>query len=161
MKLLHEQGIQTVIGMDYSINALNICKKIYQFPLLRGENRNLPIKTGYIDIVVSWGSLHYCKKNVFHEALGEIYRIIKKGGILFGTLRSENDTYLKRGRYIGNGTWITNHKDITDSVISFYNKEELVNAMGIFNSFQYGIMERTLIGDTRKVISHWFFWAEK
>ena len=161
MCLLQNLGVDRIFGLDYSINALNICDNMYKFPLIQAENRNLPIKTDSIDIVVSWGSLHYCTKEIFYVAIDEINRIMKKGAVLFGTLRSDKDTFLKRGKEIGNGTWVTDLDDIKNSVVSFFNEKELTSAFAKFELFQYGIMERSLIGDIGKIISHWFFMAEK
>ncbi|MDY6933532.1 MAG: methyltransferase domain-containing protein [Spirochaetota bacterium] len=161
MKLLSEHGIKTVIGMDNSINAINICNNNYTFPLALGENNRLPFKSSSIDIIISWGALHYCMKDYFQASMWEIYEIMKKGGVIFGTLRSVRDTYIRRGRYIGNCTWITDLEDINRATVSLYCERELKKTFKIFSSFQYGHMERTILGDTEKIISHWFFYAEK
>ena len=66
-----------------------------------------------------------------------------------------------QGKDLGGGTWITDINDIKNSIVSFYSEEELQSAFRIFSRFEYGIIERTLIGDLKKRISHWVFWAEK
>jgi ubiquinone/menaquinone biosynthesis C-methylase UbiE len=161
LKLLYESGIQNITGIDTSINALKICKELYSFRLIQADNKSLSFRDSAFDLAISWGSLHYCSKDLVSEQIAEIYRILKKGSRFFGTLRSERDTYLKKGRHIGNDTWITDLDDIKNSVVSFYNENELNSALDIFNKFAYGIIERTIIGDMQKRISHWIFWAEK
>jgi hypothetical protein len=93
--------------------------------------------------------------------IGEILRILKKGGRLFGTLRSSRDTYLKKGTHRGNDEWITDARDIRSSLVSFYREDEVKDALSGFSDCSYGMMERTLAGDLSSVLSHWFYWAEK
>jgi ubiquinone/menaquinone biosynthesis C-methylase UbiE len=161
LKLLNESGIQNITGLDTSSNALKICKELYPFEFIQASNNSLPFRDSSFDIAISWGSLHYCAKDMLQEQITEIRRVMKKGGRLFGTLRSEMDTYLKKGRHTGNDTWITDLDDIKNSVASFYNENELKSALNIFSKFEYGIIERTIIGEMQKRISHWIFRAEK
>ncbi|MFH0974879.1 MAG: class I SAM-dependent methyltransferase [Spirochaetota bacterium] len=161
LKLLHESGFDNIMGLDTSLNALVMCKGLYILPLVQGNNMSLPFKDSAFDVAISWGSLHYCAKELLKQQLSEIHRIMKKGGRFFGTLRSDMDTYLKTGKNIGNDTWVTDIPDIKNSVVSFYNESELKDAMSIFRAFKYGTIERTIIGDMQKRISHWVFWADK
>jgi ubiquinone/menaquinone biosynthesis C-methylase UbiE len=161
LKMLHESGIDNITGLDASLNALAMCKGLYILPLVQGNNMALPFKDSAFDLAISWGSLHYSAKNLLQQQLSEIHRVMRKGGRFFGTLRSDMDTYLKTGKNIGNDTWVTSLEDIKDSVVSFYNESELKDALGIFRAFKYGIIERTIIGDMQKRISHWVFWADK
>jgi SAM-dependent methyltransferase len=161
LKMLLETGIKQVTGLDYSYNGLKTCKELYSVPLVQGDNNNLPFRDSSYNAAISWGSLHYCGKELLEKQAGEIYRIMKPGARFFGTLRSDKDTYLKKGKHIGNNTWITDLEDIKNSVVSFYNENELKTCLKIFSKFEYGIIERTIIGDLQKRISHWIFWAEK
>ncbi|MBN2403837.1 MAG: class I SAM-dependent methyltransferase [Spirochaetes bacterium] len=161
LKFLSECGIQNIIGLDTSMNSLKICKELYPYNLVRADNKSLPFRDSSFDLAISWGSLHYCTKDLLYEQISEIYRVMKNGSRFFGTLRSGMDTYLKKGRHIGNDTWITDIEDLKNSVVSFYNEKELKLALRIFSGFEYGIIERTILGDINKRISHWIFRAEK
>jgi ubiquinone/menaquinone biosynthesis C-methylase UbiE len=160
MKLLSERGIGRIIGIDVSPSALQLCKK-YQMSLILAQNEQLPLKNESVDIAVSWGSLHYARKQDAVTMLEEIRRILKPPGILFGTLRTDRDTHLKSGKHLGDNTWITDYDSIRDTIVSFYNEDELRSLLSSFSDSRYGIMERSLIGNTKTVISHWFFWARK
>jgi len=161
MALLEESGITGVYGSDYSFNALNICRDA-GFPLvINCDNKYLPFREETFDIAVAWGSLHYSSKEDMRLMLGEIKRIMKSGGSLFATLRRDNDTYLRTGKHLGNNTWRTGLDDLTGTVASFFNEDELKDIFSIFKNFSYGWMERTIIGDTDKVISHWIISANK
>lgn len=159
--LLENLGIESVIGIDISHEALRLCKDAGIPYLCRADNEHLPLKSDSFDVVITWGSLHYGPKEDLPVMLDEIVRILKKGGQLFGTLRTERDTYMKQGKHLGNDVWITNLDDIENSTVSFYSETELQSALNVFKECQYGLMERTLVGDIQSRISHWMFRAEK
>jgi len=151
LALAKETGIGTVIGMDISYNGLDIAKS-FGLPLVQGDGCRIPFKDSSIDIVIVWGSLHYARKKDLSTALAEIYRIMKKGSALFGTLRCNRDTMLKKRKHLGNDEWITNLSDIENSLVSFYSEDELKRYFSPFGSFSYGRMERTPLGDIDKII---------
>lgn len=155
IKLLSDLGVSSVIGMDASYNALAISKKWHPGLLLQADNLHLPVKDESADIVIAWGSLHYCVKEELAPMLDEIRRVLKKGGALLATLRSSRDTYLKKGKHVGNDTWITDLNDIHGSIASFYTEGELRETFLPFREFRYGLMERTLVGNLTSLISHW------
>lgn len=155
MKLLAELGLTEIVGIDASFEALVISRKHCPGPLLQGNNKHLPIKDKVADIIIAWGSLHYSNKIDLIAMLEEIQRILKRDGCLFATLRSSRDTYLKKGRHLGNDTWITDLHDINGSIASFYSEDEVNTAFSIFSEFSYGLIERTIMGDMSSLISHW------
>ncbi|MCL2154885.1 MAG: methyltransferase domain-containing protein [Leptospirales bacterium] len=159
--LLKESGIEIVYGSDYSLNALKLCQSLNLKNIINCENRRMPFKDNTFDITVAWGSLHYSSKDETHVMLNEIRRIMKKDGELFATLRRDNDTYLKTGIDLGNNTWKTGLDDISGTVVSFFNESEINRLFNPFGSFSYGWIERSIIGDTGKIISHWIVSAKK
>jgi len=161
LKLLNELRIGRIIGLDSSFNALLLSKKRFNGFLVAGDNRHIPIKDGSADFVIAWGSLHYNRKETLPLMLGEIVRVLVPDGHLFATLRTSRDTYLKTGKHLGNNTWATNLNDINGTIVSFYSEDELTRAFSAFGKFEFGLMERTLVGDTRAMISHWVVHAIK
>ncbi len=161
LRLLRELGIARALGVDSSFNALAAIAGLHDVMLLQGDALRLPFMDASIDIVVAWGSLHYSTKENSASMLAEIRRIMKKGGRLFGTLRNERDSYLRRGAHLGDNTWSIETKDINNAVVSFFSEEELQQVFGAFDGFEYGVMERSALGDAHALISHWFFRAVK
>jgi ubiquinone/menaquinone biosynthesis C-methylase UbiE len=161
LKLLCDLRIGRIIGLDPSLNALLLSRTRFSGHLLIGDNRQLPIRNAAVDIVIAWGSLHYGRKEELPKMLGEISRILAPGGHLFATLRTNRDTYLKKGRHIGNDTWITGLADINGTIASFYREEELTHEFSLFGTLEYGLAERTLVGNTGSLISHWVVHAIK
>jgi SAM-dependent methyltransferase len=157
MKLAKDVGIETVIGIDLSFNAV---LPVYNsgLPVLCCNMDALPFKKESFDIVVCWGSLHYGPKSKLHNYIDEIKRIMKPGGSILGTLRSDRDTMMKNGKYIGNNEWITDLKDILHSHVSFFSEDELKTIFSGFD-FKYGIIERSPLGERSSIISHWYYRA--
>lgn len=159
LKLLAELGVQKIIGLDASSKALALSRRHCPGPLLRGNNKHIPLKDHAADIVIAWGSLHYNSKYDLIAMLEEIQRILRRNGILFATLRTSRDSCLKKGKHLGNDMWITELADIQGSVVSFYSEDEMRTAFSIFKVFSYGLMERTIMGDMSSLISHWIIEA--
>ncbi len=158
---LKEMGFGCAIGTDYSMEALIQSARRIRAPFVCAQNTALPFHDGSFDLVVSWGSLHYCHKRYLPIMVEEIMRVLKTGGWHIGTLRSSRDTYLKKGTHLENNVWRTGLQDLEGSVVSFFSEEELKKALIPYKNFAYGIMERTIPGDMSCLISHWYFRAER
>jgi SAM-dependent methyltransferase len=158
---MQHAGVKHVYGTDNSYNALDICRNLNPEQLINCDNRDIPLQNDLFDISIAWGSLHYSTKPEIIPMISEVRRITKPGGSFFATLRSDKDTYLKTGKHLGNNTWQTGLDDLTGTTVSFYNEDELKKLFSGFSELNYGWMERTIIGDTSKVISHWIISARK
>src|SRR6056297_3312648 len=122
-------------GIDLSHSALVTCGKHIPGWYLQSSIDQMPFTTNSIHLAIAWGSLHYTGKENTPVMLDEIHRILRPGGILFGTLRSYRDTHTRRGRHIGNNTWETDRVDIHGASMSFFDEEELTSLFSIFHSF--------------------------
>ncbi|MCL2026739.1 MAG: class I SAM-dependent methyltransferase [Leptospirales bacterium] len=160
LNLLKDFQIRKIIGIDNSPGALSIAAST-RCPLIVGDNTALPLKDKSADIIIAWGSLHYNNKNELPVMINEIFRALKTGGCLFATLRSTRDTLMKKGTHLGNDVWETSLNDIAGATVSFFSENELDACFSLFPKMQYGLIERTLIGDTASLVSHWVIRAEK
>ena len=147
-----------VTGSDLSENALNLCSS-FSDALVLAENSKLPFHESVFDAVCAWGSLHYCSRKESENQINEIYRILKPGGILYGTIRSEDDTFFERIEEI-ECSWICRTSSLSSIIVTFFNEDDLSSVLGSFSSFVYGHSSRTQLGGKGR-ISHWFFRAEK
>jgi SAM-dependent methyltransferase len=160
LKLLDDLGVAVAAGMDISHRGL-VVSRHFSSTLFRADNRSLPLKSDSIDIAIAWGSLHYASKDDLAVMISEILRVVRPGGRLFATLRSSRDTHLKKGSHLGNDTWITDLADIEGSLVSFYREDEVRNSFATFASCEIGLIERSLMGDLSRVLSHWVIDAER
>ena len=161
LNLLNEIGIENIIGTDSSLKGLTISRENSSFPLIQMDNKHISLKDNSVDLLIAWGSLHYSHKDELPFMISEINRVLKKNGQLIGTLRSDKDTYMKRGKHIQNNIWQTDLDDIKGAIVSFFKEDELKSYFDIFNKFNYGFIERSIIGDMDKIISHWVIHCQK
>jgi len=158
---MQNTGLKHIYGTDNSLNALKICRDLNPDQLINCDNQDIPLRDEIFDISIAWGSLHYSTKPEIIPMINEIKRITKTGGVIFATLRNDKDTYLKTGKHLENNTWQTGLGDLTGTIVSFYCEDELKKLFSGFSEVKYGWMERTIIGDTSKLISHWVISARK
>ena len=160
VKLLNENGFDCVIGVDISYNALKQSQSLLDNIFIQCSIDKLPFGDSSFDAVIAWGSLHYAQKELLPCMLAEIKRVLSSEGIAYGTLRSAHDTYIARGKHLGNNTWETSLPDIQGAVISLYSLNEVKKYLGIFKEFHIGLMERTVLDELDKKLSHWYFYAK-
>jgi len=97
-------------------------------------------------VIIAWGVLHYNSMAEARDLLTLFYRLLQSGGILLGTLRSDRDTHLR------------NNQDLPGIAVEYYAEAQALALLSeVFPENAMGHMERTLLGDTSKVIAHWFF----
>lgn len=161
LKLLRDFGIKNIIGIDNSENALKLPYSKEFKNLILADNKAIPLQSESLDIAVAWGSLHYNHKNELPIMIDEIYRILKKNGRLFATLRSSRDTMLRNGTLLENNVWQTSLTDISGAIVSFFDEKELAPYFRQFKTMQYGLIERSILGYRERIVSHWIIQAVK
>lgn len=114
-----------------------------------------PYGTDEFDVLVSWGVLHYNSLNKSREIIKEYLRVLKPGGLLAGTVRSDRDSFLE----VNGNTAET--ADIKGAFVKLYSLDEVTDLLQDFKKLEMGYMERSPVGDIGKRICHWIFKAEK
>jgi SAM-dependent methyltransferase len=158
IRLLKDQGLD-VTASDVSLEGLRSAAR-FSSRLVLCENRLLPFRDKAFDLVVAWGSLHYGLKDDTRTMILETGRILKPGGILMATLRSERDTALKGGKDLGNNQWVTDLEDIQGSTVSLFSREEGEGLLEEFFHPEIGLAERIPPGQEKR-ISHWIINARR
>lgn len=95
-----------VIGIDLSLSALIIAKKMLEdkrvknYLLIQGDIKNIPLKGNTVDLIYGGGIIEHFKDT--ESAVGEMYRVLKKGGICFNTVPQLNLSSLTYRQIWGN-----------------------------------------------------------
>ena len=106
------------IGIDYSNNQVEFCRKTYNLPNLRyewGDAENLPIEDGTIGMVINVESCH-CYGN-FGKFLSEVARILKDGGVFMITDFITTTDVPRFEERLQEMMTIVEKKDITENVL--------------------------------------------
>ncbi len=88
-RLLAEQGYDRLDGIDLSQEMLNVAHErgIYRSLLQADVNEPLPLETASYDGVISSGT--FTHGHVGPQPLGEIFRLLKPGGVLACTVHQD------------------------------------------------------------------------
>ncbi len=149
LSLLSEHFSRTV-ACDFSINSL----KLYaaeNFGAFQAALPELPFLTQSFDFILCWGVLHYLPENTLSPAISEIHRILKPGGKIFLTLRSDSDTHLKAQLTQG---------DLKDGDAGLFSKDETLSLFREFTRTSYGFIARQPLGEEH-IVAHHMILAQK
>ena len=144
-----------VFAGDVSENSISMINEqnqgIESFLL---DNFSYPFRDDFFDLVICWGVLHYNSDIDVLSILNELKRVLKKGGFVLGSVRSNRDTYLDiKSNEI-------KLEDLKGGYAKLYSFEELQDLFADFSDIQIGHTERTILGSLDKKISHWIFQAK-
>ena len=128
------------IGFDFCENNVKICNK-KKLEVMIADVRRIPYRNSAFDTVISVAVLHHIKDNR-KEAVREMLRVLKPGGLLF--LQVWADIVKKNKKFIcigGNDyfvTWYVNKNRILKRYYHLFSLEEL---KGLFNNLNVEIIE--------------------
>jgi ubiquinone/menaquinone biosynthesis C-methylase UbiE len=92
---------QLMIGVDVSLGGLKMAQKIGYAPVL-ADAHNIPLASGFADIVVVNATLHHCDD--MGVVLAEAARLVRPGGLLI----TDHDPQHSAWYYTGLGLWLWN-----------------------------------------------------
>jgi len=108
--LLAERGLE-VEAIDGSANGLAVLRdtaaaRDLSLGLHEGLADGLPFPDAEFDYVLSWNVIHHGTLGDLGRRFGEIWRVLKPGGLLQATVLSTRDADYGRGRAIAPATFI-------------------------------------------------------
>ncbi|MBN2007406.1 MAG: class I SAM-dependent methyltransferase [Anaerolineae bacterium] len=116
---------RTMIGMDFSQNAVMLCRKTYAvegLTFLPGNAENLPFDDQSFDAVVNVESSH-CY-GVMEHFLAEVRRVLRVGGhFLFADFRDRERLPELETQLLGTGMQICRKRDITPNVVGALDQD--------------------------------------
>jgi len=81
---LRNKGLKQMIGLDPDSRAVHFAKEHNtQAEIILSKAEKLPLKNGVADIVTLFDVIEHVGRGMEKQVLKEIYRILKKGGILY------------------------------------------------------------------------------
>lgn len=97
-----------VVGIDVSLEALKVAKKMGYTPLL-ADAQDLPLKSGFADIITLNATLHHCDDMTV--VLKEAARLVKPGGLLVTDLDPQSSAW----DFKGLGLWVNRIRRVLPS----------------------------------------------
>ena len=127
-------------GCDFALNSVEGKENHCQASII-----DLPFQQNAFDIVLCWGVLHYLEPEMTKKAIDNLFRVLKPGGRLFCTVRSDEDTHLTKTLKEG---------DLAGGYARLFTKD---NALSLFSDFaqrDYGFILRQPLGQEGRIAHH-------
>ncbi len=164
-ELFIENGFE-VYGCDISTTSILMTKnRLKQFNLekrfVATHSWNLPYEDNSFDYVVGWHSIYYNTFTHLEKTLDEIYRILRKNGMLLVRLLSYDDYRRSLGKRIANKTYVGSKKALDHEGITYctVNKSDIKNLFRKFKKINIGYNEFSF--DLKYKRCHWIIIAKK
>lgn len=146
-----------VFGIDYSQNALNKCKTLFDKNKETVELKNYNAKNlGYanmnFDVVLDRGTIQHNYLKDAHEIVKEIYRVLKHKGIFISFLASEFHKYFDKGEDLGFGDFSIKSEH---GIRHFYSKYEIKNLFSGFTISQFSLHQKTDMNTNKNIESYY------
>ena len=130
-----------VIGVDASETALRMAKRwvrkerLSSVTFVRGTMASLPFGKNCFDAVIGISVIHHAMKVDILKTAAEIYRTLKKGGILFANLISVKDPRYCTGQQVEKNTFRIPEafeERRFEELHHFFTKKEVSGLLGRF-----------------------------
>lgn len=89
-----------------AVTAEEARKRGLSLDLTEGHMTDLPYETGQFAYVLSWNVIYHGDPQVVRQAISEIHRVLRPGGIYQGTMMSKRNESYNKGREIAPNTFI-------------------------------------------------------
>jgi ubiquinone/menaquinone biosynthesis C-methylase UbiE len=118
---LAERG-RRAVGVDLAPAMLRLARQRHPgLPLVHGDLLRLPLRPGRLDGVVAWYSLHNLPRALLPDALAELRRVLRPGGmLLIATHGGRAEDYFEQ-RWDGR---------VEQVVLTYYELGELIGVVG-------------------------------
>lgn len=135
-----------VYGMDISREAVDIAKawlnkKGLEADIQVGDVEELPYRDKFFDVVITDGVLDHILFSKAKKVVSEIKRVCVKGGYLFITLRSTEDSDFGRGRKVAHNTFELEEGYEKGLIQHYFDLEEIKELLEGFRIFDIELYE--------------------
>jgi len=130
-----------VVGVDVSGSALRMAsawvrkERLRNVAFMRGTMVNIPFDNIHFDAVISVSVIHHALKKDIEKTIDEIYRVLKRNGILFTNLASVKDPRYGSGEEVEDGTFRileAFEEKHFEELHHFFTKQEATKLLGRF-----------------------------
>jgi tellurite methyltransferase len=125
-------------------------------PFRAGLMTDLPVPSCAFDFVVAWNVIYHGAPEVVERTIGEIFRVLRPGGLYLGTMLTKRNVNFGRGREVGCGTFVIDGDDDKGHPHFYCDAGELA---ALFAEFE--VLSLKQVEHRRPGSWHWHLLAEK
>jgi tellurite methyltransferase len=149
-----------VTGIDLSPSGLETARDAataagLSIDYRAGDFTDLPIPDSSVDLALAWNVIYHGDTDVVKQAIGEIRRVLKPGGLFLGTMISKRHNRYGDGTEIRQNTFIVDDDDEKAHAHFYCSDRELIELLEDFQLFRLQDREQREPGTW-----HWEFLAE-
>ena len=149
------------IGIDASPSGLAYARTVakekrLQVRFVEAQFTSLPVDVGSIDYALAWNVIYHGTPESVRQAISEIHRVLRPGGLLQGTMLSTRHPMYGHGHQIAPDTFVLEDDDESDKVHPHF----YCNASRFITLFdKFTLLE--LAERSHRSGPHWEFLIEK
>ncbi|WP_119459002.1 class I SAM-dependent methyltransferase [Rhodospirillaceae bacterium SYSU D60014] len=125
-------------------------------PFRAGLMTDLPVPSCAFDFVVAWNVIYHGASDVVERTIGEIFRVLRPGGLYLGTMLTKRNVNFGRGREVGRGTFVIDGDNDKGHPHFYCDAGELA---ALFAEFE--VLSLKQVEHRRPGSWHWHLLAEK
>ena len=119
-----------ICGAEVSNSAVEIVKAKLIRENLHADLRiindsQIPFDDNSFDAVIAWQVLYYNTWETLHQAVQEINRVLRSGGIFIGTMAAPGDVSHQNSKPLGNSLYTSNVPGQENAIILIVDKDQL------------------------------------
>lgn len=126
LSIFYEHGYKTFgieISNDQLLKAQEFCREnAMDLNIMKGDMRKLHFNDEFISFIYTYNSIFHLTKNDTLKAIGEIERVLRKGGLCFINFLSVDDCGFGEGLEVGKGEF--EQSEYGENVIHSYYKDD-------------------------------------
>ena len=158
---LSEQGFQ-VYGCDASENALQIAREILpRIQFAQCDMTSLPYEDEFFDGIVSNAVIQHGEIASVKKGISEMYRVLRKGGVLFVTVPSTNHPEYLTGEEIEPNTKISIDAIDGNMPHHYFTEPEMRELFGEYSIIKLEHFEGPSEKDPNRMSASWGIYARR
>jgi tellurite methyltransferase len=150
-----------VTGIDLSESGLDTARQTTReagvaVDYRPGDFTDLPVDANSVDLAIAWNVIYHGDERVVQQAISEIQRVLKPGGLFLGTMISKRHDRYGDGTEVEPNTFIVEDDDEKAHAHFYCNDRELITLLDGFQLFLLQDRQQREPGTW-----HWEFLAEQ
>lgn len=122
----------------------------------QGLMTELPYEPGSFDLVVAWNVVYHGAPAVVRQAIAEVQRVLRPGGLYLGTMLTKRNVNYRRGREIAPDTFVVDGDDDKGHPHFYCDARGVTELFGAFDVLSLAEVEHRKPGSW-----HWHLLAER
>ncbi len=159
-----------VFAVDYADACLALTKEkmdqrgYEKVTYLKNTKTDIPLEDESMDCAIAWGALFCCNREERYALFGELYRVLKKGGLFFADFRTKSDFMYGRGSEKEEDFFVLD--DSVGDLAGFsmwFATEQTIRELYRYHGFEIVNIEREdfWTDNLQRNNSHYHVWAKK